>query len=193
MNDSENNDELNVLIEQVRDGNSQAEGELFELLYRNLLEFAKGCLSRSVGRLVEPEDPLLSALRTGFRRISDKRERTPATLVELNRWLKTFVLHKAQHRVRALTAAKRDVRRTVAIDTIDVASGQPDRVSVDEKLSDVREFVSRLSEPECSILNLILAGCDDQEIAEALELSLRGIRRKKIRIFDQLRTWYQND
>ena len=86
--------------------------ELLAQVYPRLIGLARKKLPRALAHQLDPEDLVVSAIKSGFDRY---RNRFPSGSEEVWRLFATIVSNKVIDKVREANAAKRDVSRTVPL------------------------------------------------------------------------------
>jgi len=109
--------------------------ELLAQVYPRLIGLARKKLPRALAHQLDPEDLVVSAIKSGFDRY---RNRFPSGSEEVWRLFATIVSNKVIDKVREANAAKRDVSRTVPL-AASAADSSPGAQPTSE--SDIPDFV----------------------------------------------------
>lgn len=186
-------DDSRTLFARYRNGSDAAAEEIFRRYLDRLIALARTRLARDVARRADPEDAVQSALRSFFIGArNDEFELRHSG--DLWRLLASITAHKAARLTTRHRAAKRSVRRDVALPAsarfgLDEAVADP-HPSPDEAALPADELadLSRTLTPELRrILELRLHEASVEEIAAQLGCSTRTIRRR----LDELRTIFE--
>ena len=183
--------EATDLIEQWRDGDSDAATKLYELYCERLMRVVSGQLLERYQQQIDPEDVLQTAFRTFFGRVSEG-EFAFEDDKDVWKLLVTVVLNKLRRQVRHMNAQRRDVRREIRGEADfdgQIASdlsrppGIQEAVEFAELINDLFQF---LPEDERKLLQLRIEGYSQKEIAEELDVTDRTVRRMWERVRERL-------
>lgn len=174
-------------FEQLANGDPDVVAEFWETFGEPLRRVADRQISRSLGQRVDADDIVQSACRTFFRR-AGKGEFECADSGDLWRLMLTITLNKARGQARFHGRQRRgtgseqplDASPAVAVARIEDAIEQVD-------FADFMESVlEKLDNESGEILQRLLDGQGQGEIAESLGCSERTVRRMKTRIRENL-------
>lgn len=143
-----------------------------------LLRLVDSNLSSQFARRVAAEDVVQSAIRTWIRRTNEGRFEVSGDS-ELWKLLCTIALNKIRKAVARHSAQRRDVRRVVQGDELVAAAYEPSAEDAVEFAETLQRLQSDLTESERQVLDRIVSGDSNREIAEALDLSTRTVSRYK--------------
>lgn len=143
-----------------------------------LLRLVDSNLSSQFARRVAAEDVVQSAIRTWIRRTNEGRFEVSGDS-ELWKLLCTIALNKIRKAVARHSAQRRDVRRVVQGDELVAAAYEPSAEDAVEFAETLQRLQSDLTESERQVLDRIVSGDSNREIAEALDLSTRTVFRYK--------------
>lgn len=166
------------VFDRVQDGDDAAAHEVFNRYFHRLIGLANARLSGKLGRKLDPDDVVQSALRSFFTRSREGQyaiERSGDLWKLLAAITRNKLLKKAEHyrqqkrslnRDEALTSGSDELFREAPTETEAVA------------LSDEVEFLMRDLEPlQRQMLEMRLQGQTIPDIAESVERSERTVRR----------------
>lgn len=182
-----------------KDARERAAQQIVERYFRTLVQFALRKLNRRILSLVDGEDVAQSALGSFFR-----CERNDQFVLEtrgnLERLLIAFTLKKALKVARFHTRPKRDATRTEhAIPTLaggdspypdwlfehmDMSGPTPDEGA------ELADMINTLPGQLQEVVELLLMGYQDKEVAEQLRVTPETIRLRKRKIEHQWRPFF---
>jgi len=164
--------DLTELIAAARSGDSSAEEQLFSHLYLDLRQLARSRLKHStpcalLDTTVLVHEAYLRLHQAGYVSIADRSH----FLAYAGRAMRCIVVDF----VRKQNRAHRDDRDArVLVDPASLSTGQREILLVDQALSELAAFSDRL----VRVVEMrYFAGMSDVEIAEALSLNERTVRR----------------
>ncbi len=183
------NDSSAELIERWRDGDSDAATVLYERYTNRLAQLVRHHLNERFSNRVDAEDVIQSVMRSMFRRTQAGQFHFDED-DDVWKLLVTITLNKVRNKARFNSAAKRDVRRDLGLN----ASGQNDDWIVShlgqtpDALAGVEfaDLLERFEPRERDLLRLRLEGYTHDEIAKAVGVTDRTIRRMFTRIRERL-------
>jgi RNA polymerase sigma-70 factor, ECF subfamily len=157
-------------------GNSDAAGAFYSRHSPRLLAVARQRLSTVLSARLDAEDIVQSTFKSFFRRASTVGYVAPES-GELFNLLIVIAMRKVNARADYHFAANRDVRKTVASDSMDI----PDRGD-EQRLSDlyltIEEIFCRMTAIQQQIASLRLEGYSVEEISQACQRSKRTVERE---------------
>lgn len=173
------------LIQLWKSGNQNAAEIVVERYSVSLIALVTGKLSRRLRRATDPEDVAQSAMGSFFEAINQSRVRA-SQLVSVWGLLVTIAKRKVIRTIERESAAKRsgDRQRVPMSTAISELSMTPSNENAGEFVDELRELVKMVSPQAESILDGLLAGKTQKEIAEELGVSDRTVRRVLTRIRD---------
>ena len=188
------------LMEQLRAGDEDTAGLVFNRYARRLIGLAAARLPGSVRSKEDPEDAVLSAFKSFFVR-QKKGEFEPGDWDELGTLLTYLTVCKVDRRIRKYLAGKRDVRRESAPapddegDTGPVEAAAPDPTPAEAAMlaDTVQELMARLDPTDQRILSLRLQGHTTAEIAKVVGRSERTVFRVLNDVRDHVRRLLAKD
>jgi RNA polymerase sigma-70 factor (ECF subfamily) len=176
------------LLARLRAGDEQAAAEVFNRFARRLVGLARQHLRNALRGKEDPEDAVQSAFKSFFRRYG-------AGQYELASWddlwglLTRMTIHKCGRRLEHFHAARRDVRREIAVPAADDSSQSWEILARNPtpsealKLAEVLQELHRpLGERDRHILTLRLQGEEVAAICAQLQCSERTVFRVLERI-----------
>jgi RNA polymerase sigma factor (sigma-70 family) len=170
-----------MLLARYQSGSDAAATELFQRYVERLTALARGRLSRRLSSRFDPEDVVMSAYRSFFRRAA-AAELSVAGHGDLWRLLVAMTLNKLHHRIDEHTADKRSVAaehpsgvESSILSAVPSLDPTPDEAAA---FADELEAVfTELSPPERRVLEMRLQGELVDDIALEMEISERTVRR----------------
>lgn len=167
-------------------GEPDVVAEFWETFGEPLRRVADRQISRSLGQRVDADDIVQSACRTFFRR-AGKGEFECADSGDLWRLMLTITLNKARAQARFHGRQRRGMKSEQPLDVTPTVAGRVEDAIEKVDFADFMESVlARLDEESAAILERLLEGQSQGEIAAALHCSERTVRRMKNRIRDSL-------
>jgi RNA polymerase sigma-70 factor (ECF subfamily) len=182
------------LMGRLRQGESKAAGEIFQLFGNRLIGLARNRMDALIRQKVDPEDVMQSALKSFFLRYADGQ-------FQLENWdslwaiLVMITLRKCGHRVEYFRAQRRDVHREVSAPALGKeehssweAIAREPTPSEAAILAEIVETLLRElgDERERKILELSLQGATVPEISAAVGRSERTVQRVQKHIRQRL-------
>lgn len=180
------------LVSRIQEGDDQAAQELFDRFLQRLIGLARKRLPKAVGRRMDPDDIVQSALRSFFvhARQGDYGLQSSG---ELWRLLAAITVNKVRYHVRKSTAQKRSVNSETSVSTGSMLGVDPaalaDSPSVEQRVTfedQLREVMSGRTPRQRRIILLLLKGQFDKEIASEMGCTLRTVQRTKATFRQQL-------
>lgn len=200
--------DIQNFLQLARGGAEDALGQLLQRHYNLLRLLAAAQLGRAVGRRVSPSDVVQETLLAAHRDFGTFRG---TTAQEFTSWLRA-VLSRALMREfeRHLTAAKRDVRREISIDTVaeglqsscgqlaallPAQNADPAKIVSDtEEARRVADLVAKLPEDYQQVVILKhFSELGNTEVAEKMGRSEQAIRLLWMRALRRLRQLYESE
>jgi RNA polymerase sigma-70 factor (ECF subfamily) len=167
------------LVRRFRAGQADAPTQLYLRYAQRLHALATRQASAELVRRVDPEDIVQSVFRTFFRRLAVGYYDVPEG-EEIWKLLLVIALNKVRAAGSHHRAAKRDVRRTVAVEAheaaIEQASSQDEAALTVLRLV-VEEVLEALPESHRKIVELRIEGHEVADIAGAVGRSKRTVER----------------
>lgn len=170
-----------MLLTRYQSGSDTAATELFQRYVYRLTALARGRLSRRLASRFDPEDVVMSAYRSFFRRAA-AAELSIAGPGDLWRLLVAMTLNKLHHRIDEHTADKRSVAAEhppgVESSILSaVPSLDPTPAEAAAFADELEAVFAELSPPERRVLEMRLQGELVDDIAREMEISERTVRR----------------
>jgi RNA polymerase sigma-70 factor (ECF subfamily) len=176
-----------ALLSRWQAGDEDAARQLFDLYVDRLLILARQRISQRLGCRVDAEDVVQSVFRTFFDRA--KAGRFVLTDEEdLCKVLARITVHKTFRQIAFHMAAKRDFRMEMGHGEeshqhlLALLDGGPTPETTNQFLDQLDHFLKSLKTDERKILEMRMQGYKDVEIANALRISDRKIRRVMERV-----------
>ncbi len=166
------------LIEAWRNGDQQAADVIFHRYQSRLLMLVSGKLNERLKKRLDPEDLVMSIMRSAFRVTAQKdvgfRDETGFW-----KWLTTVALNKTYNRIDKETTIKADYGKEVGSDSMLadhlLAEPTPDDVAGVAEL--LEKISAKLNDVQAKILLAKLDGLSHAEIAEELGVSTKTVQR----------------
>lgn len=184
-----------TLLHRLKSGEGDAASALYMRYVEHLRALAARQSSPALAARIEPDDIVQSVFRTFFRRAARDQYDIPEG-EDLWKLLLVIALHKIRNAAAFHTAAKRDVRQTVAGGAgglADWAGSTPDetglaalRIVIDEALADAPESSKE-------IVRLRIEGHEVADIAAAAGRSKRSVERVLQQFRDHLKGLLDED
>jgi RNA polymerase sigma-70 factor (ECF subfamily) len=176
-----------ALLDRWRAGDKEAARELYERYVERLLVLAGKRISERLGCRIDPEDVVQSVFRTFFGHAKEGRF-VLTEQEDLCKLLTRITAHKTFRQIAYHQAAKRDFRQETAhgeeahkyLQTLVDRGVTPEHTSL--FLDELEHFLKKLRPTDRQILEMRMQGHKDVEIAAALEISDRTIRRVMERV-----------
>ncbi|QDV67022.1 RNA polymerase sigma factor [Rosistilla carotiformis] len=178
------------LFARVREGESEAQFELFDHYVVRLLGLVRKRISPQFARRIEAEDVVQSAYRSFFSGVQDDRF-VLQNSGDLWRLLAAITMNKLHRQLERNKAAKRSVNRECSIQlqlgdssctfSVDAVASEPtpeDEVALSEEIG---LLMDSFDSAQQTMFELRLAGATIDEIATQMQCSERTVRR----FFDQ--------
>lgn len=186
-------DSFGRLFAQFRDGDQDAARQLYERLYPRLLGIARSILERSPRRNSEPEDAVLSALGSFWRKLEAGQFADDLSGDDLWGLLITMTARKARNHLRHERAAKRGGAKSPESlnDVLLDGLAQDNRPGGEPQLAEIEatanELIDLLPYELRTVAVLKLMEFSHREMAEVLECNERTIQR---RVNDIRNAWF---
>lgn len=168
------------LMARWRDGDEQAADELFHRYAHRLVALAHTRLSAKIARRSNAEDVVQSVYRSFFVNARAGRyslERSG----DLWRLLVAITLHKLRGQVERHTAEKRSIHQEQTAGDFGlpaaVLAEEPSPAEAAALADEIEEVMNRLEPLQRQILELRLQGYNLEEIANAVQRSIRTVKR----------------
>lgn len=185
--DSSNSDSVNVpaLIDAWRNGDHRAAEVIFNRYQAQLLRLVSGKLNEKLRRRVDPEDLVMSIMRSAFRKtaVSDEGFKDETGFWK---WLTSVALNKTYNRIDRENATIRDPKREQGGDSVlsDRILHEPTADDVAEVAELLEKILANLDDLQGKILLAKLDGFSHEEIAKELGVSTKTIQRNGHKIRD---------
>lgn len=163
-------------MKQLGCGDQAAAEAIYSRYARRLLTVANARLSQQLQSRVAPEDIVQSVFRTFFRRANDG-EFSVNHSGALWRLLVQITLSKVGKQVERHQAVKRGVQQEEAVDEYQLVDREAGPADVAALTDELDCLMSRLTDSECQVLRMALAGESPSEIATSSGISLWTVRR----------------
>ncbi|MEQ1827963.1 MAG: protein kinase [Pirellula sp.] len=169
------------LIKKWRTGSQEAAAVLMERYRLRLIALVASRLSRGHQGSIEPEDVVQSAMGSFFRNTSSASQSRLQIESTLSVWnlLAMFARRKLSRSLERASAEKRgagwDRNILDQIELLEIQQATPESQDVAEL---VNELNSMLAPDQVELLELLLAGNTQREIAEELSVDERTVRRR---------------
>lgn len=169
------------LIEKWRAGSQEAAAILMERYRLRLIALVASRLSRGQRGSIDPEDVVQSAMGSFFRNTSSASQNRLQIESTLSVWnlLAMFARRKLSRSLERASAAKRgagwDRNILDQIELLEIQQATPESQDVADL---VNELNSMLAPDQVELLELLLAGNTQREIAEELSVDERTVRRR---------------
>ena len=172
-----------ALMVLLRSGDPEAAALLHRRFAGQLIYLTRRHLGEHTRRHLDAEDVVQAAFHDFFRLHRRGRLR-PTSWANLWAVLKVIALRECGHRLQALRAARRDVRRQVSLDggtDAGLATALRDRGPTGAEAAEANDLLARLEnglgEPERQVLALQLHGYTIPEIGDRTGRAARTVRR----------------
>ena len=169
------------LIKKWRTGSQEAAAVLMERYRLRLIALVASRLSRGQRGSIDPEDVVQSAMGSFFRNTSSASQSRLQIESTLSVWnlLAMFARRKLSRSLERASAAKRgagwDRNILDQIELLEIQQATPESQDVAEL---VNELNSMLAPDQVELMELLLAGNTQREIAEELSVDERTVRRR---------------
>lgn len=175
--------ELSQFVEGLRRGDSTAAEHLFQFYAARLTSLARVRFSAKLGRRLDPEDVVQSAMGSFFKH-ARAGDFTFEEIDDVWRLLASITLNKVRQKIEFHTAAKREIYReqhqqTGSITFLDapIVTREPTPDAQLAVLEEIEMLVSGLDDWQQRIVQLRLEGYGLEEIAQDVSRSERTVRR----------------
>lgn len=162
----------NSLIRRVRAGEEEAATELYDRYAARVFGLVKKQMAGYLQGQIGSEDIVQSVFRSVFRGVCNAGYQAPdgGTLWQL---IAVLAVNKVRRNGSTLLAAKRDVRRTIPLDS----HGDLEETTPHEVELAIRESIDQLTDAEREVVSLRLQAFTIHEIAEKTSKSRRSVER----------------
>jgi RNA polymerase sigma-70 factor (ECF subfamily) len=162
----------NSLIRRVRSGEENAATDLYDRYAARVFGLVQKQMAGYLQAHTEPEDIVQSVFRSVFRGVNHAGYEAPdgGTLWQL---IAVLAVNKVRRSGSALLAAKRDVRRSIPLDS----HGDLEETTPQEVELAIRESIEQLTDAEREVVSLRLQAFTIYEIAEKTSKSRRSVER----------------
>lgn len=166
------------LIEAWRNGDQQAADEIFNRYQSRLLMLVSGKLNERLKKRLDPEDLVMSIMRSAFR-VTAQKDVGFQDESGFWKWLTTVALNKTYNRIDKETTDKRDYGKEVGSDSMlgDHLLAEPTPDDVAEVAELLEKISAKLNDVQAKILLAKLDGLSHAEIADELGVSTKTIQR----------------
>ena len=184
----DSSDSFVEFLDRLKQGDDDAAAEVFQLYANRLIGLARSRLDSRIRQKVDPEDVMLSAFNSFFR-----RQRNDA--FDLNGWdslwalLVGITVRKCGRQIATFRSAKRDVSRELrpssdsSPPTYEGAAAEPTPEEAAMLVEMLEGMLKDLSPRDRTIVAMRLEGYNILEIAEKVERTERTVNRtlRKVR------------
>lgn len=185
--DSTNSDSVNVpsLLEAWRNGDHRAAEVIFDRYQARLLRLVSGKLNERLRKRLDPEDLVLSIMRSAFRKTAASDEGFKDE-TGFWKWLTSVALNKTSNRIKREMCGKRDFRKDEGADSVlgDRILHEPTADDVANVAELLEKILANLDDVQGKILLAKLDGYSHEEIAKELGVSTKTIQRNGHKIRD---------
>lgn len=197
---TEQNQEWDRLVNGLRSGDETVIAEFYNAHGRTLRAIAESKLASGMRRRVSPSDVVQSVFRTFFRRAEEGRFEFEDS-EKLWSLMCAITLTKVREQVRYHERKQRDYRRETHPDD-STAQGAGFDISMETELSPeaavvfadlFHQLTESLEKEEQQVVQLKLDDRTNDEIAEALEISERTVRRILKRLESRFKRMLDNE
>ncbi len=175
--------QFSQLIEGLRNGDSTAAEQLFQSYASRLTALARVRFSARLGRRIDPEDVVQSAMGSFFKH-ARAGEFTFQESGDVWRLLAGITLNKLRQKIEFHTAAKREIYReqleqsgSLRFTDIPIVAREPSPEAQLAVLEEIDFLVSGLDDWQQRIVQMRLEGYGLEEIAQDVSRSERTVRR----------------
>ena len=187
------------LLERIKNGDVQAQHQVFDEYVLRLLGLVRHRLSKKFTRRIDADDVVQSAYRSFFNGVHDDRFAIENSgdlwrllaAITMNKMQKQIVSHSAEkrsvHREQTLQMQMADSCCEIPLKSISTEPTTEDEAALSEEIA---LLTRELSQQQCEMLELRLAGFHIDEIALQIACSERTVRRffdQKVKPFLQTR------
>lgn len=172
-------------FQRLAQGESEAVAEFWETFGESLRRVAQRQISSSLAQRVDPEDIVQSACRTFFRR-AGQGEFECRNHDDLWRLMLTITLNKARMQARHHARARRDINAQRPLYAEPIVNRYENAIEEIDFSDFLNNIFERLDEENSDILQRLLEGQTQEQIAVARGCSERTVRRMKSRIKESL-------
>ncbi|MEP3480591.1 MAG: ECF-type sigma factor [Fuerstiella sp.] len=190
-------DESVELMKQWQAGDEQAAEIMFNRYVNRLVGLARTRLSGQMKRRVEPEDVVMSAYRSFFRKAGDGQF-TLGETGDLWKLLAAITMNKVRGQVEFHTAKKRGISAETSVGGKSEFRVRPEVVADEPSPEDAAAIVEELEAvmqgldaTQRRILELSLQDMSETEISAEVQRSGRTVRRTLLQIRSDLETRLQ--
>lgn len=180
MNKTSLESSVNVpeLIEAWRRGDQQAADQIFNRYQSRLLMLVSGKLNERLKKRLDPEDLVMSIMRSAFRETAQKDVGFQDES-GFWKWLTTVALNKTYNRIDRETTSKRHYSKEAGSDSMlgDHLLSEPTPDDVAEVAELLEKISAKLNDVQAKILLAKLDGLSHAEIAEQLGVSTKTVQR----------------
>lgn len=172
-------------FQRLAQGESEAVAEFWETFGEPLRRVAQRQISSSLAQRVDPEDIVQSACRTFFRR-AGQGEFDCRHHDDLWRLMLTITLNKARMQARHHARARRNINAQRPLDAEPMVNRYENAIEEIDFSDFLNNIFERLDEENSDILQRLLEGQTQEQIAVERGCSERTVRRMKSRIRESL-------
>ena len=177
-------------LERLKQGDDDAAAEVFQLYANRLIGLAYNRLDSRIQQKVDPEDVMLSAFKSFFRRQKDGA-------FELTGWdslwalLVGITVRKCGRQIATFRSAKRDINRELTprdddAPGFEASASEPTPQEAAMLVEMLEGLMQDLSPRDRTILAMRLDGYNILEIAEKVDRTERTVSRTLRRVREQL-------
>lgn len=166
------------LIEAWRNGDQQAADAIFNRYQSRLLMLVSGKLNERLKKRLDPEDLVMSIMRSAFR-VTAQKDVGFQDESGFWKWLTTVALNKTYNRIDKETTDKRDCGKEVGSDSMlgDHLLAEPTPDDIAEVAELLEKISAKLNDVQAKILLAKLDGLSHAEIAKQLRVSTKTVQR----------------
>jgi RNA polymerase sigma-70 factor (ECF subfamily) len=176
-------DSLGVVLDRWRAGNQDAAADIYRRYEAQLVRDAGRKMSPKLHARFDPDDVMLSVMRTVMVRIRRGEYPSVSTSSQFGRLVNKILDNKVRKQAEFHRAKKRDVQAEMALELEwlpEQGTWTPEDMAI--LASELDRIRSRLKPSFVETLDLLLQGYSHPEIAEKLNLTRQAVRYRSERI-----------
>ncbi len=179
------------LLQRVQQGDQEAAALLYQQHVGRLIRLAQQRISPQLGRRLDAEDVVQSALSSFFRGAGEGAY-TVSENGDLWPLLAAITMNKVRQKVEHHSTAKRNFRKAVSPETssgtaFDFLASEPGPDAALEVLEEMERITSGMDEIQRQMVDYRIQAYEFTEIAELVSRSERTVRRVLTKVKDRLR------